>query len=305
MITITYDNLRERLKATGVELPPSEAEVTQQQIDNSITGRQVRIDVPELPKISIPMEDLAFESNIPGVVKNELSLNTLLGIKPGQGGKVNNYAGSQLLLNSDRIILNSRLDYLMLFGKEGVSISSQGNVNIDADDAITIYGEDGLFLGVPGKGKSLSEGGGNQKPPVNKSQRTIDSDYEPLVLGIKLAGLLEDLIYAVKDANIVCIGGAYFREDTQQLLSDLQKRIPEMLSTYAFIDGISHETVLPESPRITSVTPNPTSLTGTILGVGEVGNVTTPNTVTNPVTNPLAAQADFFEAETIEGEPPL
>jgi hypothetical protein len=249
------------------------------------------------------MEDLTFASSVTG---KKTELNTLLGIKPGQGGKVNNYGGSQLLLNSDRIILNSKLDFLMLFGQAGVAISSKENVNIDADEAVTIYGEDGLFLGVPGKGTGINDGGGNKKPPVNKAQATIDSDYEPLVLGIKLANLLDDLLFVLRSATIVTpLGIGYLREDVQGELADLQARIPEMLSTYGFIDGISHEEVLPEPPRVTAVTVPPTSITGTILGVGEVGVTAPTNTATNPVSNPLAAQADFFEAETIEGEPPL
>jgi hypothetical protein len=76
-------------------------------------------------------------------------LNVLLSLKDGKGGKQNNFGGSQILLNSDRIVVNSRVDYLMLCGESGIAISSPGSVNIDADDAVTIYGDDGFFLGVP------------------------------------------------------------------------------------------------------------------------------------------------------------
>ena len=266
-------------------------------MSGTFTG-QVTIEVPQLPPIQFPMEDYTYESNIAGQVQD---LNKLLDLKDGGGGKKNNYAGSQVLINSDRIIMNSRTNYLMLFGQAGVAISSQGNVNIDAEDAVTIYGEDGLFLGVPGKGEAK---GNKEKAPKTKAEPTLDNDYEPLVLGTKLANLLEDLLIVLKNATLLTpVGKGYFREDVMYEFASLQARIPEMLSTFGYIDGISHEAVdpAPEPPK--TVTEPPTTLTGTVTGTftGTTSGVD-PNAPSTQITNPLANQPDFFEPVSLYGD---
>ena len=168
--------------------------------------------------------------------------------------------GSQLLLNSDRIILNSKNDYLMLFGKQGVALSSPGNVNIDAKDDVTIYSDSNLFLGLPGKGSNE----GNKIQPKNLAQPTIDTDYEPLVLGLKLTNFLEELINIVANASILTpVGLGTLREDAKDELNFLKSRIPTMLSTYGYIDGITHEAADPPPPSVHPITVPPTTLVGT------------------------------------------
>ena len=258
------------------------------------------IDIPQLPKIEFPLEDLTFSTTLPGTKQD---LNVLLSLKDGKGGKQNNFGGSQILINSDRIILNSRADYLMLLGESGVAISSPGNVNIDADDAVTIYGDDGLFLGVPGKGAST----GNIKPPTTKADPTVDSEYEPLVLGAKLANLIEDLLVIIKNATILtAVGKAYFREDTMYELGCLQARLPEILSTYGYIDGISHEAVDPPPSAPKKITKPPTTITGTVTGVSTTmatNETTTPSGPSPTVSSSLTSQPDYFQNTTLYNNP--
>ena len=296
---LTYDQLKQTLESNGGlglnsqgGVPPGTP------IQGTFTGT-VTIDVPQLPKIEFPMEDFSYKSSIAGTGVN---LNKVLSLKGSDGGvKTNDYAGSQLLINSDRIIVNSRTNYLMLFGQQGVAISSQGSVNIDADDSVTIFGGDGLFLGVPAQGTGDI---GNQKPPKTKADPTLDFDYEPVVLGTKLANLIEDLLVILKNATLLTpVGKGYFREDVMYELASLQARIPEILSTYAYVDGISHEGVdpAPEPPK--TVTEPPTTLVGTVTGTftGTTGAID-PNTPSNVITNPLADQPDFFDTETLYGD---
>lgn len=298
MPIITYDSLKQQLEqGGGLKTPPNAGGAAPNTpVQGTFTGA-VSIDVPQLPKISFPMDDLTFGSNLVGEKKD---LDELLSLKPGNGGKINNYGGvgSQILINSDRIILNSRTNYLMLFGQEGVAISSQGNVNIDADDAVTIYGDDGLFLGVPGKGVAT---GNTSKPPTNKAEPTIDNDYEPLALGLKVVNLLEDLLVVLKNATILTpVGKGYFREDVMYELRCLQARLPEILSTYAYVDGISHEPPDPAPDPPKTVTEPPTTLTGTITGTftGTTGQID-PNAPSPEITNPLSDQPDFYETEVL------
>lgn len=175
-------------------------------------------------------------------------LDLLLGLKNTENRKQNSSSESQIIISSNRIIMNAKTDFLMLFGERGVAISSQNNVNIDADQAVTIYGEDGLYLGVPGKGVLLP----NKKEPENNAEPTVDINYEPLVLGSKIEKIIDDLLETLKVSKIITPSGeAKFSAQTNYELECLQARLPEILSTACFIDGISHEntkTPIPEQP---------------------------------------------------------
>ena len=294
---LNYGQYKQTLESNGglTQAPTDQANPAGTPVQGTFSG-DVTVNIPQLPKIEFPLEDLTFSSTLPGAKQD---LNVLLSLKDGKGVKQNNFGGSQVLINSDRIILNSRADYLMLFGESGIAISSPGNVNIDADDAITIYGDDGLFLGVPGKGAST----GNTKSPNTKAEATIDSEYEPLVLGTKLANILEDLLVIIKNATILTpVGKAYFREDTMYELACLQSRIPEMLSTYGYVDGISHESVDPPPTAPKTVTEPPTTITGTVAGAftGTASSDSlTGSGASTTIASPLANQPDFFNTETL------
>ena len=48
------------------------------------------------------------------------------------------YKGNQLILSSDRVLLNSKKDAIFLFGKEAVSLSSTKTINLDAYEKVLI-----------------------------------------------------------------------------------------------------------------------------------------------------------------------
>ena len=80
------------------------------------------------------------------------------------------YEGRQIIIDSGRVTLNSKDDTTFLLGREAVSISSGGTVNIDSN---------GDFL--------------LNSPKIYFGLKTEDTDHEPLVLGFKLSQLLNDL----------------------------------------------------------------------------------------------------------------
>ena len=231
------------------------------------------VNVPQLEPINIPLADLTISS---GVIATQRAVDTQLddlGLKRGGQGKItNNSNESTFLVNSNRVIINSKLDYAMLFGQAGVVISSPNKVNIDSDSSITLFGMNNLYLGVPGKGSPRPNSDNPKKPQkknkgkISKVSPTKDFDYEPLVLGLKLTNWLDDLIQILKNAILLTpVGKGYFREDTQYDLVCLQARLTEMLSTYAFVDGFSHEMVDVDSvPPPPNITQPPTNLTGTV-----------------------------------------
>ncbi len=260
------------------------------------------INVPALKPIVIPLTDVTFESGT--TVQTEDGLGSL-GISNNGSANINASSQPSLIFNSDRVIINSKSDYTMLFGQRGVAISSPNKVNIDADDTITLFGENNLYLGIPNKGNGTPPDSKNPDPNLikrdssgnpTKASATKNFDYEPLVLGIKLANWLDDLVQVLKNSIILTpVGKGYFREDTQYDLVALQSRINEMLSTYAFIDGHSHE--LPESDTIPppppKVTQAPTNLTGEVAGEVFVDGVVQ-GQETTPAQTDLTQQPDYY-----------
>ena len=286
--TFSYDQLKQKLDSGGgLSSAEGVAAVPAQEVS-----------IPELPPVEFPMEDLTYSSNIPGTAQD---LNQVLGLRDGNGSKQNNFAGSQLILNSDRVMLNARQDFLMLFGQQGVAIASPSHVNIDADESVTIFGEEGLFLGVPGKGDAK----GNSKAPKTKGDPTIDNEYEPLVLGTKLANLIEDLLVVLKNATILTpVGKGYFREDVMYELACLQSRIPEILSTYGYIDGVSHEAVDPQPQPPGGVSTNQeTTPTGTTVGSSTEPTTTTPAAPSQQISNSLSDTDEYYKTNNVYNDP--
>ena len=231
-IKIDYKSLKSDASAAGGTLsnPPAEPR-------KPVSGIVV-IQLPKMDPITLPgVTDEAYDINFKATKRD---VSQLLSIDLASGK--NNYKnkGGQVLINSDRVVINSRTDYLMLFGGAGVAIASQGSVNIDSQQTVTLFGEQGLFLGLPNKGEPYDP---NTPPaPAERGDPTPNNEYEPIVLGIKLANILEDLIYALQQSiTVTALGLGYFREDTQYELLSIKARIPEILSTYAYIEGISHE----------------------------------------------------------------
>jgi hypothetical protein len=57
------------------------------------------------------------------------------------------YKGKQLLLLSDRLVLSARKEGIILSSNEYLSLSSNGPVNIDTKDTVTINAK-GILLGI-------------------------------------------------------------------------------------------------------------------------------------------------------------
>lgn len=210
-----------------------------------------QVVIPQLDLSAIEgqstIQDLTFDTS-DRIKITENNVGDILRLSTSGSITTNQFIGSQVVINSDRIILNSKDDYLMLFGSKGVSISSKEPVNIDTDSSFTVFADAGVYVGLPNKGADYDFAG--QKAPSTKGEPTPNVKYEPMVLGTKLANLLEDLITILQSSIIVTpVGKGKFREDALYELGNLRARLPEILSTYAYLDGVSHEsTETPPSP---------------------------------------------------------
>jgi hypothetical protein len=271
MATYTYDDILKRVESNGA-LNLSNANIVEGAIE---------LQIQQLQPIDFPMKDLDYESTFS---EKQQDITKVLSISQDNIGFINRFNNNpQLLLNSNRIVINSKRDYLMLFGKAGVALSSKNPINLDTDASTTLAAKDGLFLGVPNGGEPIKN---NIKQPKTKGDPTPDQPYEPLVLGIKAANIIEDLLVILKNARIVTpLGIGYFREDAQYDLANLQARLPEIISTSTYIDGVSHETPdkAPSPPTTITNTTGTIIATGMIGGGGGGGFVGTGNDIITPL----------------------
>jgi hypothetical protein len=81
------------------------------------------------------------------------------------------YLGEQIIINSGRVILNSKDDSVFLFSKKAIGFSSAGTINFDADDSI-IVNTPNIYLGL--------------------------GATEPLVKGTQLTIMLDDILDALR-----------------------------------------------------------------------------------------------------------
>lgn len=276
-----------------VETPPtgsasgSALQVENIQVDGSQITGNVTIDLKPFQQA---LEALDFSATKDGDIASTItstkvkpSLDAQIGIDAlGNSVYTNNSAGS-VLINSDRVVINSKQQLSMLLGHKGVAIASPGKVNIDAGESITLasYGDadGGLFLGVPNKGVQYTTTKQTQIG-ASKGSPTSDQPYEPLVLGVKLANLLQDFLFVLKSAQGVdALSPVKFQPDVQAEFALLANRIPEILSNYAYVDGMSHGSVdmdqLAAIESARAATPNyvpPPSLTGSISGQFSIPN---------------------------------
>ena len=84
---------------------------------------------------------------------------------------VSKYFNAQVIINSDRVVLNSKRDEVMIFAKSNIELNTKNIINLNADERVHLNSNT-VFLGT-----------------INNSLPT-----EPLVLGDKLNTLLETLL---------------------------------------------------------------------------------------------------------------
>ena len=201
------------------------------------------------------------------------SLEQLIGINAnGENAHIPSTSDASIIANADRVIINAKKDFGMLLGQKGVALASPSRVNLDAGQSITLFGHDNVFLGIPNKGNKIPDKQQDLGP--TKGHPTPDQEYDPLVLGLKLANLLEDILFVLKSAELVSgVSPVKFQPSTQAEFGLLANRIPEILSTYAYIDGLSHEqidtkqleTLKAQQKKVEKYKP-PTQLEGSIEG---------------------------------------
>jgi hypothetical protein len=247
-------------------------------ITNTSVAGNVTIDVTQYQNAVEALDFTAYKdkalSTTLSSTKTLPSVETRLGISStGENLNAKGILGS-LIINSNRVVINAKTHMAMLFGAQGVAIGSPNRVNIDAGESITLAAQESLFLGLPNRGEQYTTKTQSQIGR-SKGDPTPDAGYEPLVLGVKLANLLEDFLFVLKSAaGVDAFSPVKFQPTTQAELALLANRIPEILSNYAYVDGISHSSVdettlkaIKQAQRTTTNIQPPSKLTGALNGI--------------------------------------
>lgn len=265
---------------------------------------------------NLPMDDFLFQSGIEPLPDDMYDKQTLklglgaVGLSPRGDFVVNDHADGSpsILINSDRVIINSKSSHTIIAGADGVALTSPTKVNIDADESVTIFGAQGIYLGVPNKGERPAEYPDSSiVNPANpaffkdgkklKSFPAPDVPYEPMVLGLKLVNWLEDLLLVIKNQQILTpVGLGATREDAQWDYIALQSRLNELISDYIYIDGYSHE-----KPDFKSVPKPPEKVTKprTSIEVNASVTITQATPTVGPVSSPNANKPGYYESNSV------
>lgn len=128
------------------------------------------------------------------------------------------YLGEQIIINSGRVILNSKDDSIFLFGKKAIGFSSSGTINFDTNESIIINSPK-IYLGLEAK--------------------------EPIVKGNQLKLMLDDILDALRvlssqlqntqDSNGVYITNIITASDSlSKSINRIKSRLDDILSKNNF-----------------------------------------------------------------------
>jgi len=125
------------------------------------------------------------------------------------------YNGNQMLFNSDRITLNSKLDDIFISSTKDIHIGAGRHISIGAFESLNILSSN-----------------------VNVGNSTRASEMQSMVLGDTLKEVLTDIINLIPSIVITTQLGP--QSPMPQIQADIQKitsKIDGILSTYHKIEG--------------------------------------------------------------------
>ena len=107
-------------------------------------------------------------------------------INPLTAPIVKYYQNSQVIINADRVVLNSRKDDIMLFASSNIELSTNYTINLNAGEHIHLNIKEEISTGL------------NIKPKIYLGTKfTNEIPTEPLMLGRQTAKYLQDLLHAI------------------------------------------------------------------------------------------------------------
>lgn len=136
------------------------------------------------------------------------------------------YSGKQIVIDSDRVHLNAKEDFILLMANKSVGLSAGlGSINLDAKADVVINAEGKIRLGIAGQDNSIED--------------------SPLVKGDQLFSLLTTMIAVLNRASIALgisvdsdghpvTGNQIAEDDLKTLAQAVSPYLTNLLSTKSF-----------------------------------------------------------------------
>lgn len=136
------------------------------------------------------------------------------------------YSGKQIVIDSDRVHLNAKEDFILLMANKSVGLSAGlGSINLDAKADVVINAEGKIRLGIAGKDNSIED--------------------SPLVKGDQLQALLVTMLAVLNKVSIALgisvdsdghpvTGDQLAESDLQTLTQAVSPYLINLLSTKSF-----------------------------------------------------------------------
>lgn len=142
------------------------------------------------------------------VVLEPATINSPAHLRSSTFSKSDQYTGAQIFINSDRVILNSKLNEISLFSKKEINLSAIKAITLDSEDSVQITATKDIKLqsenDVLIKGKTISFITHKELSMTTTENYTISgkkifigssgAEDQPMVLGAELALWLQSLV---------------------------------------------------------------------------------------------------------------
>ncbi len=207
-------------------------------------GTKKVVSTEKFSAFSLSYEDINTDKNCIWMVTDEKIIldpatkGTEAHLRSSETSDVTKYTGAQIFINSDRIILNSKVNEISLFSKKEINLSSVESITLDSAKSVFISSEKDIEISTPtdivlnarsvviNSPNDISQGtSGNYVISAKKIFIGSGGDEsQPLVLGGELARWLQKLMDAFIieiPKSIVTLNPAPFTEAITRLRLEL------------------------------------------------------------------------------------
>jgi len=145
------------------------------------------------------------------IVLNPATKSSVSHLRSAESSDVTKYTGAQIFLNSDRVILNSKVNEISLFAKKEINLSAVESITIDSGKSVFITAERDIEIATPrdlilsgssisiNVAKDISQGTSGNYIISGKNifiGASPNDTTQPMVLGGELANWLQKLMDA-------------------------------------------------------------------------------------------------------------
>ena len=196
------------------------------------------------------------------IVLDPATKSTIAHLRSTESSDSTKYTGAQIFLNSDRVILNSKVNEISLFAKKEINLSAVESITIDSAKSVFITAERDIEISTPRdlvlSGRSVSINVTNDIAQGTSGNYIIsgkkifigaspNDTTQPMVLGGELATWLTDLVRVLSTATVLTsTGPAFFNPTVTAKLFDLLAKLG--------VPGIPQSAIFNSTSNFTSKT---------------------------------------------------